>query len=286
MSEINLYADQLNIETPEQVDLHFPIAGVGSRFIAILLDGLLQLVAYLLLAGILRVTDAYRSIDNLMEHQTEGAAKWIVAGFILLNFLLIWGYFALFEAFWKGQTPGKRLMKLRVLKDSGRSITLFESMARNLVRVIDYLPAFYLVGVITMICNRKHKRLGDFVAGTMVVHERMDEQPLMSHVSRSFTANVYAEPAATPRFMPNAQAEWAATEAVLPADAVARLRPEDLHTIETFFGRALDLTIARREELGTKLATQMSARMKFPLPNGMRPERMLELIAHKMRSHG
>ena len=286
MSEMNLYADQLNIETPEQVDLYFPIAGVGSRFIALLLDSILQFLVYFLLFLLLYVTAAYKPVNTVMDRQSETASKWIVAGFILLNFLLLWGYFALFEAFWKGQTPGKRLMKLRVLKDSGRSITLFESLARNLLRVVDYMPSFYLVGVITMLCNRQHKRLGDYVAGTMVVHERMDEQPLMAHVSRSFTANVYAEPAAAPRFMPNAQAEWAATEAGLPADAVARLRPEDLHTIETFFNRALDLTIPRREELGTKLAAQMSARMQFPLPDGMRPERLLELIAHKMRSHG
>ena len=225
MSDVNLYADQLNIETPEQVDLYFPIAGVGSRFIALVLDSLLQIAVYLVLLLLVYVTGAYKSIDTVMEHQTDRAAKWIAAAFILLNFLLVWGYFALFEAFWKGQTPGKRLMKLRVLKDSGRSITLFEALARNLLRVVDYLPSFYLVGVVAMICNRKHKRLGDYVAGTMVVHERMDEQPLMSHASRSFTANVYAEPAAAPRFMPNAQAEWAATEAGLPADAVARPAP-------------------------------------------------------------
>ena len=86
--------------------------------------------------------------------------KWVLAAFIGLNFLLIWGYYTLFEAFWHGQTPGKHIMKLRVIKDSGRQITLFEAMSRNLLRIIDYLPAFYLVGVITMLCTKRHQRLG------------------------------------------------------------------------------------------------------------------------------
>ena len=98
---------------------------------------------------------------------------------IFAGFLLVWGYFSLFEAFWRGQTPGKRAMKLRVIKDAGRQITLFESLARNLLRIVDYFPGLYLTGVITMLCNKRSKRLGDLAAGTLVVHERGDEQPLL-----------------------------------------------------------------------------------------------------------
>src|SRR5207244_5065892 len=93
---------------------------------------------------------------------------------------------------------GKRLLKSRVIKDSGRQITLFEALARNLLRVIDMLPSFYLIGVITMLCNREQKRLGDLVAGTIVVHERSDEQPLMSHNSRTFTASLYRQQVESP----------------------------------------------------------------------------------------
>jgi uncharacterized RDD family membrane protein YckC len=284
MPEVNFYADQLNIETPEQVDLHFPIAGIGSRFIAVLLDTIFQLIAYALL--ILSIYLLTKNSADSTVHNSKRADEWITAAVILFHFLLYWGYYALFEAYWKGQTPGKRLMKLRVLKDSGRSITLFESMMRNLVRVIDVLPGWYLIGLISMLCNKENKRLGDLVAGTIVVHERMDEQPLMSHISRTFTSSIYPEQAAVTRFMPHAQQEWAANEAGLPADAVARLQPGDLHTIEIFFSRALDLSVEKREELGTRLAATMSAKMQFPLPEGVRPERLLELIAHKMRSQG
>jgi uncharacterized RDD family membrane protein YckC len=293
MSDFNVYADQLNIETPEQVDLVFPIAGVGSRFIAVLIDWAIQALVYLILFVILYLVASAAPAGSTTKN-TPTEDKWFTAGFIMVLFLMDWGYYTLFEAFWHGQTPGKRIMKLRVLKDSGRSITLFEAMVRNLLRGVDGFPGValfglnsYGVGLITMLCNRRNKRLGDIAAGTIVVHERMDEQPLMSHnISRTFTSSMYPEQPMTTRLMPKAQEEWTANESGLPADAVARLQPSDLNVIDTFFSRALDLSIEKREQLGTRVAAQMCTKMQFPLPEGMRPERLLELIAHKMRSHG
>ena len=91
---------------------------------------------------------------------SDTGAKWFVAGVVLFYFLLYWGYYSLFEAFWNGQTPGKRLLKIRVIKDSGRQITLFEALARNLLRVIDMLPSFYLVGVITHVVQQRAEAAG------------------------------------------------------------------------------------------------------------------------------
>ena len=89
---------------------------------------------------------------------------------------MYWGYFAFFEAVWRGQTPGKRYVGIRVIKESGRPIDAFEAIGRNLMRGIDGLPGFYGVGLVCMMLNQQHRRLGDFVAGTVVVHEnRADE---------------------------------------------------------------------------------------------------------------
>lgn len=285
MSEVNYYADQLSIDTPEQVELRFPIAGIGSRFIAILLDSIIQGVTLALLYLLIFLTAMWTAIDHGMSRQSDTAQKWLVAAMIFAHFLLIWGYYVLFEAYWKGQTPGKRVMKLRVLKDSGRSITLFESMARNLIRFVDYLPGMYLTGLITMLCNRRNKRLGDYVAGTIVVHERMEEQPVLAHASRTFTAPL-AEAQPVRSWMPGAQEAWEANTSRLPADAIAKLGSADLHVIETFFGRALDLPIEKRTELSQKLAQRMSDKMGAPIPDGMQPERVLELIVFQMRSQG
>ena len=278
------YGDQFNIATPEQVDLRFPVAGIGSRFLAILLDTVIQTAFYVIVGLII-----YAAVDfgkysptPASQHMSAGG-KWLLAGFVLINFLMVWGYFVLFEAFWHGQTPGKRVMKLRVLKDSGRSITLFESMTRNLVRVVDSLPNFYVIGLIAMLLNRQNKRLGDLAAGTIVVHERTDEQPSLAHTGRTFGSPMQDDAVG---LMPGARVEWAANESALPADAVAKLRPDDLHTIELFFSRALDLPPMRREELAERVAATLSVKMGVARPAAMRAEQMLELVAYKMRGVG
>jgi uncharacterized RDD family membrane protein YckC len=286
-----LLSDQLSVETPEQVDLRFPVAGIGSRFLAILTDTALILGAYILLTLIAGITHAGRATIQTLDHQSSIAQNWWIAAFTLLNFLIVWGYFALFETFWNGQTPGKRLLKIRVIKDSGRSITLFEALARNLIRVVDYLPGMYLVGVISMLCNRSQKRLGDLAAGTIVIHERTSDQPLLTHHSRGLTANLFDTPASS-HFNPAPQSNFFAPagasqlgDDLLPADAIARLKPADLHLIETFFNRALDLSISRRAELAQRVAATIAAHMGIALPPDINPERLLETVAHRMRTH-
>ena len=270
------YADQLNIETPEQVELRFPIAGIGSRFLAILTDSFIQGVTlFFLFLGFALIVSAAPKIPGAVAALSDTGAKWFVAAVVVFYFLLYWGYYSLFEAFWNGQTPGKRLLKIRVIKDSGRQITLFEALARNLLRVIDMLPSFYLVGVITMLCNREQKRLGDLVAGTIVVHERSNEQPLMSHNSRTFTASLYPHPL---------EADREPVSSLVPADGVARLDAGDLNVIDTFFSRALDLDLDKRAEIAGRIAARMSTKMRIPLPDGIAPERVLESIAHSMRA--
>jgi hypothetical protein len=197
--------------------------------------------------------------------------------------VVFWGYYGLFEAYWRGQTPGKRVMKIRVIKDSGRQITLFESLARNLIRVVDYMPGFYLVGLITMLCNKRNKRLGDLAAGTIVVHERTDEQPLFYQTSTTLVAPT--DFAAQP-FGQEALAPWAKpVEAMFPADAVARLGAHDLVVIEAFFGRMLDLPLETRAAVAYRMAAQMAAKMGVVSPEG-NPERTLESIAFQMRGSG
>lgn len=268
MIESGLYADQLSIETPEQVSLRFPVAGIGSRFVAVLLDHLLQLLPYVLLT--IAIAILFRNQPASDEPLGRGG-KWVIAGFGFLSFLWVWGYFTLFEAFWKGQTPGKKVMKLRVIKDSGRPVTFFEALARNLVRFVDYLPGLYLVGVGTMLTNRANKRLGDLAAGTIVVHERAE-----GHVR-------FAEETV---FTPVAMAARAAGQAAFAADAVSRLSAEDLHVIETFFARVLDLDVVTRERLAGRLAETMLMKMGTEMPEGMGAERMLELVVFRMRGLG
>ena len=208
-------AETHTIDTPEQVGLEYSVAGIGSRFVAALLDSLVVFAFYLIegivLAMFLSGAGNTQKLDAL--------GKWFLAFFVFINFAVVWGYFTLFEAYWQGQTPGKRAMKVRVIKDSGRQITWFESMARNLVRVVDYLPGLYLVGVITMLCNKRNQRLGDLAAGTIVVHERLDEPSLLYQTSTTLVAPVGFQEQGVGR---EAVLPWGqGVTAIFPADAVA-----------------------------------------------------------------
>jgi uncharacterized RDD family membrane protein YckC len=275
------YADQLAIDTPEQVSIRFPIAGIGSRFLAIFADTLLQLVAYvaLFLLFLLIASSAPKTGSGELSHTGE---KWLIAGLILVHFVMYWGYFALFEAWWNGQTPGKKIFKIRVIQDSGRQITFFESMTRNLIRIVDLIPSIYLVGVICMACNRQHKRLGDLAAGTLVVHERATEEPIWGGTGpRTITAASFQPAEKEPDFLSQHNLAVA-----LPADAIACLTAEDLNVIERFFSRALDIELATRAQIAARLNAQMSAKMNIEPPKDINPERMLEAIAYQMRTHG
>lgn len=267
-------AESHYIDTPEQVDLRYSVAGVGSRFVAHLLDTLLLAAAAAFEVVLLIIF--WTTIDRYMNGRSDKVAMWIVAGFMLLHFAIFEGYFVFCEAYWKGKTPGKHWMKLRVIKDSGRQVTFFEAFVRNLLRLVDSLPGFYLIGIITMLCNKSHKRLGDFAAGTLVIHERHDEQPLLvqtSMIEHPSTVHQPLDPWRT------------SAPQMFPADAIARLTPADLTVIEAFFSRALDLTLEMRAAMAARLAQQMAAKMNVPFPEG-NPERMLESIAYAMRGSG
>ena len=174
--------DTLVIETPERVPLHFALASIGNRFLACAVDHAIQgcaiaiiAIAALILANFSTVWDYFAS-----------APKWIYAVMVILLFLTFSGYFAFFEWIWSGQTPGKRWLKLRVLREDGRPITFWEAAVRNLLRSLDMMPApFYSIGLISVFANSRDQRVGDMVAGTVVVREREAEAPEFAQVFAS-----------------------------------------------------------------------------------------------------
>ena len=163
--------DHLTIETPENVAFGYPVAGIGSRFIAALVDSaiivILQIAVFLL-----TILIAQRVFElDVQELAAGGLAGWVFAGLGLVSFLFLWGYYIFFESLWNGQSPGKRWTGLRVIRGDGRPVTLTESVIRNLVRLIDFLPSLYGVGVVVMFIDSRARRLGDMAAGTLVVRE-------------------------------------------------------------------------------------------------------------------
>ncbi len=267
--------DQLNIDTPELVAIEMPLAGIGSRFIAILVDYLIWGAAFTLLIALAAI------IIPAVHVFGEVSANWAVGIFFLIVFLLQWGYFALFEAFGNGRTPGKRVARIRVIHQSGRGISFIESLARNLVRFVDYMPGFYAVGVVTIFVSRRHQRLGDMVAGTLVVRDREIEPPHWSGAtSRTITAPVFAPPAdANPMAAPHLRV-------VLPAPALAKLGASDLEVLEGFFARRLDMDLATRGALAERIASALSAKSGLTIPPETSVETFLEAVAHQLRELG
>ncbi|MBL8914421.1 MAG: RDD family protein [Archangium sp.] len=157
--------DALQVATPERVSVELPIAGLGSRAMAYLVDvlllGAVALVVYFAISFF--VPEALNTVLGL-------GRSTLAIGVALLGGGL-WIYWTVFEVAWNGQSPGKRLVRIRVVKSDGSPTTFFSSAVRNLLRLVDFLPTCYPVGVITMLIDKKHRRLGDLLAGTILVRD-------------------------------------------------------------------------------------------------------------------
>jgi uncharacterized RDD family membrane protein YckC len=158
------------VETPEQVRLHLELAGLGTRSIAYILDTLLRYGV--LLAIFVAVVLIFDALQLHWEGITDQfGAHFIMIILTLLYFFMEWGYFATFEWLWTGQTPGKRVARIRVLKDGGGPISFLDAALRNLVRLVDSSGPMAAIGMLFIFFNRKNKRPGDLLARTIVVRE-------------------------------------------------------------------------------------------------------------------
>src|SRR3989454_1508156 len=170
------FTRRLGIETPEHLVLELELAGLGSRLAAAVCDAGVLAVAYLLL-GL-----GFQLLPN--PTRGEAGSPWgTLAAIVLILtlFLLFWGYFLVFEALNDGRTPGKRLMGIRVVMDTGHPLSFSAAAVRNLVRIVDMQPLFtYQVGLGFVLFHPQNKRLGDIVAGTVVVRDRPEDLKLAS----------------------------------------------------------------------------------------------------------
>jgi uncharacterized RDD family membrane protein YckC len=179
---------------------------------------------------------------------------------IFILFAIYWGYFAIFEILWKGQTPGKRFAGIRVIKESGRPINAFEAVGRNLMRAVDGLPGIYGVGLVCMMCNRQSRRLGDFVAGTVVVHEKPSEE-----VRPSWSTS---------------------TESSSATPGVSQATADELVLIETYLSRRWELEKLVRLDTAVKIAERIKAKTGLESQPGQHVDDFLEEAARKIRDGG
>jgi uncharacterized RDD family membrane protein YckC len=241
--------ENLIIDTPEQIRLEFALAGVGSRFLALAFDTLVQALA---IAALVTVSATVRWLSSFT---LPSIGPWMAAAVVLASFVLYAGYFAIFESIWSGQTPGKRLVGLRVIDVSGRPLTVYAAVIRNLLRIVDQVPGIYAVAIVSVLLTARNQRLGDLAADTVVVRER--------------------------------------SEAIAPSPAAAssstrygahRLEPAEMVLIEGFLRRRGELDSWVRLESARRIARRMADKLELgPIDDD---ERLLEQLAAEYRAVG
>ncbi|MBX7159532.1 MAG: RDD family protein [Acidimicrobiia bacterium] len=220
--------DRLTVTTPEDVDVTMPLAGIGSRAMAAIIDLLVQLlIMYVAMIAIGMIA---------------GAAGAGVAGAVLgalmiaVAFAVLFGYNFVTELWFRGRSPGKRALNIAVEREDGLPIDLSASARRNLLRIVDFLPLFYCVGLVCIVLTGRRKRLGDLVAGTVVLQ---DERPAPG---TGFLV-------LTPRPVP----DWAGWD-------VSGITEDDLLLIRRYLHRRPTLTPAARHDLRERLAARARSR--------------------------
>ncbi len=218
-----VFEDRLTLDTPEGVQLELTLAGVGSRFTAALIDYLIQGVVLIALILVL----AYGAgLD-------PGAGGFAAAAFVVSSFVLFTGYDVAFEVLNAGRTPGKRLNGLRVVRQNGAPVTFATSAVRNVLRLIDILPGWYLVGIAAILITGRNQRLGDLAAGTLVVRDRRVLPPEL------------AIPQSVER----------------PAWDTSAIRADEIDTVVSFLARRHQLDHGARVQIGRELAGRLRPRV-------------------------
>lgn len=239
--------ETLVIETPERVPIEFSIASIGNRFLAVLVDHVIQIVVYIVIAA----AGAWLlNIDQAIPVGEE-VQSWVLVILIIVVSVLFSGYFVVFEWLWNGQTPGKRLMKLRVIREDGRPVVFWEALTRNIIRIFDALPGgvvpIYSVGLITIFLSKRDQRFGDFFAGTLVIRESKDDVPTFD--------DTFAE-----------EISDSAMRRVQPVTAftgdISLISEADIEIVESFLRRRWELVERQRQWMAWRIGLPLMFRLK------------------------
>lgn len=244
--------NRIKIRTPESVELEFTLAGIGNRTIALVVDYLIWgavLIGLLIFWGVLSV-QLERYLPN-----NRNIELWISAISLLITFTVYTGYFVIFETLWRGQTPGKRYSKIRVIRDDGQPAGVTQAILRALIRPIDDT---FFIGLLLIVLTKREKRLGDLIAGTLVIQEER------SIVSSNFAISPEAESLA---------------DELLANQNLNGLLPDDFAVIREYLQRRSMLETKARTDLSLRLARQAKDLLGMQeLPYQMTPDLFLEAI--------
>jgi uncharacterized RDD family membrane protein YckC len=239
----------IDVRTPESIAFRYELAGLGSRFLAVAVDLAIQIAIVLLLVWGVTALAAYAPPQKAPINDNFAVSLGIGI-LIALLFLIFYGYFIIFEAFWNGQTPGKKALGIRVVRDGGYPIDFGSSLVRNIIRIGEQALGFYAFAALSALISPENKRIGDYAAGTIVVRD----------------ARV-----ATPETLRHALANGT------QARSSAYLTDAERVMISQYLGRRNALDAPRRRELAAQLAARLRDRAPADLRN-LPDEELLERI--------
>jgi uncharacterized RDD family membrane protein YckC len=231
--------------TPEYVEFDFVLAGMMSRFLAWLCDTIVCLVVAMVTLSILSTVMALFPGFN-------SALSFVVW------FLIDWGYMIVFELWWSGQTPGKRLTSLRVIQETGVRVSFYQTILRNLARPVDRLPLFYLVGGAVALLSKKHQRLGDMLAGTLVVRDRRIKIPASVATPQGLDVALLSDSEFSSR--------------------VARISSEEEQLLISAVLRREEMSVEARLKFFAKAAARLEQELGFSKPEHLSDEKVVLLV--------
>ncbi len=260
------WAEDVEVVSAENVAFGVESAGLGSRFAAACIDLTLQMLVIGLSASVIA-----RGLDLVQLDSWSPALRNIAQALgTLLAFCILWGYYFAFEWLWDGQTPGKRALGLRVLHTDGSPLTLWGSLVRNLLRLFDFLPAFYAAGAVVALLGPNNRRVGDLVANTVVAREKHDATRQVLGIGQAADAFLWAQnplaaSSAASTALTSAREEAVADEFEAAPDLEslalrARLKAGDWEMALDFARRRQSLAPEVRARLAARLAQQLAAK--------------------------
>jgi uncharacterized RDD family membrane protein YckC len=246
------YADRVAIATPEGVELEVELAGLGSRFLAEAIDWVLKAIV----VGALAI---------LLYAIGSGVAT---AVFLVLVFIIWFGYDVLFEVLSNGRTPGKRACGLRVVRSGGQPIGFVASSVRNLLRIVDGPLTSYVAGIVSIVVSKRNQRLGDMAADTLVVRE-----PAGPGQATAWEQRPDSVPAPPP-------APWSSGAANASGDQwdVSAISQEEFAAVRQFLERRWTIEDGARRRLAWQLAEGLRPKVAGA-PADLEGEKLLERLA-------
>jgi len=249
--------NRINLETPESVELEFNLAGIGNRAYALCLD--YTVLGFILVIILIVFAFLFVYLSSVLELFLGSIASdlglWLLAVQLLIIFAIYVGYFVFFETLWQGQTPGKRWVHIRVINDDGTTIGVTQALLRALLRPIDDI---FFIGSFLIIFTKLEKRLGDLVAGTVVI--RQQETRVKGDLNLSPNAEILGQQ-------------------IQQQTDISSLLPEDFALVRKYLQRRKQMTPEARSNLGIKISNRVRERMDLTMiPEDTNPELLLEAI--------